>query len=200
MVSVDVKPSVSSLVFTCCSLGPSSWKMCVDPHRELFRPQPCLTDLVLKIPALPAHTTGKLYDQVNPGKFLIYRDTVWKVKWCVSGENGHRERGLNYNMCKQVFFFFLFFFFSKVVPGWSTFALATLPHTHKKKDALSSFFFFFSNRRLANRLITASLKHTPNKWIQGILFAKWHLNVHRNLSCSAFRRVDTWNSDLPKPV
>ena len=40
--------------------------MYVYPHRHLFRPQTCRSDLVLEISALPARTAGKVCNQLHP--------------------------------------------------------------------------------------------------------------------------------------
>ena len=57
------------------------WEMCVDPLWTLFfRTQMRISDLFLKILALPA-LQGSC---VNKAKYLTYRGTVWEGKWRVS--------------------------------------------------------------------------------------------------------------------
>ena len=50
---------------------------CVHPPRHgYFDLKTCLSDLVLKIPALPARTLVKVGDQVNPALLLAYQGTA----------------------------------------------------------------------------------------------------------------------------
>ena len=75
------KNTRKSLVCTCCSLSLSPTKTVHWPQTLLFWPQTCLSNLLLIISALPAHTIGKLCDQLNLPTFWTYRGTVWEVKW-----------------------------------------------------------------------------------------------------------------------
>ena len=62
-------------------------KTCIDPHRCCYFDLKCAdSGVVLQILALPACTTGKLCDQLNPAKFSTDWDTVLEVKGYISGE------------------------------------------------------------------------------------------------------------------
>ena len=57
--------------------------MCWPTHTLLFPSQTRLSDLILKLSALPAHTRLD----------LTYRDTAWEVKSSISSERGQVSRG-----------------------------------------------------------------------------------------------------------
>ena len=108
-----------SLTAHAVGQAPSSWKMCVGLHRHCYYDFKCTSvTLFSTILAMPACTKGKVCEQVSPATLLIYRGTVWEMKWCGQGENCQMSWGrvLNCSVCKQVICFVC-------APGWSTLAI-----------------------------------------------------------------------------